>query len=57
MRQWTHALSAVLVVVALSAGAATLNGQQNAGTNTNGPNPRPFSAGAPELPPQGADGG
>jgi hypothetical protein len=31
-----------VVVVALSAGAATLNGQQNAGTNTNGLEPTPL---------------
>jgi Alpha galactosidase A/Alpha galactosidase C-terminal beta sandwich domain len=41
MGQWTHALAAALVV-ALSAGAATLNGQQNAGTTTNGLEPTPI---------------
>ena len=37
----SHALTAVLVVVALSAGAATLNGQQNAVATTNGFEPTP----------------
>ena len=41
MGQWTRALTAALVV-ALSAGAATLNGQQNAGTTTNGLEPTPL---------------
>jgi hypothetical protein len=41
MGQWTHALTAALVVVALSAGAASLNAQQNAGTTTNGLEPTP----------------
>src|ERR1700727_154550 len=36
MKQWAHTLSASLVVVALSAGAAALSGQENAGTTTNG---------------------
>ena len=36
MGQWTHGLTGALVVVALSAGAATLNAQQNARTTTNG---------------------
>jgi hypothetical protein len=35
MRQLTHALAAALVVV-LSAGAVTMDGQQNAGTTNNG---------------------
>jgi hypothetical protein len=42
MGQWAHALTAALVVVALSAGAATLNAQQNAGTTTNGLEPTPI---------------
>ena len=41
MGRWTHALTAALVV-ALSAGAATLNAQQNAGTTTNGLEPTPI---------------
>ena len=40
MRQ-SHALTVALVVVALSAGAATLNGQQNAVATTNGFEPTP----------------
>jgi hypothetical protein len=38
----SRALTAVLVVVALSAGAATLNGRQNAVTTTNGLEPTPL---------------
>src|SRR5579863_10103764 len=42
MGQWVLALTTSLVVVALSAGAATLNAQQNAGTATNGLEPTPL---------------
>ncbi len=42
MGRWTHTFTAALVVVAWSAGAATANGQQNAGTATNGLEPTPI---------------
>lgn len=41
MRQWKHTLTAALVVT-LSTGAGTLNGQQNAGTTTGGLEPTPL---------------
>jgi hypothetical protein len=42
MGRWTHALTAALVVVASSVGAATLSTQPNAGTATNGLVPSPI---------------